>query len=206
MHKRGVYFMNIFMLHTDPRIAASYHNNRHVVKMILESCQLLSTAHRVLDGEEIKVLSEKSGRLNTTYKLNDNRDAILYKSCHVNHPSNKWVRKSAGNYEYLYNLLKGLIEEYHARFDKAHKSEALLDMLKFLPDNIPFTVLSFPKEDLQAIPDEYKDKDAITAYRNYYVAKKPLIYYKKNGNETIELPIPMELQQHLSLQHTINRV
>ena len=44
--------MNIFVLDKDPHIAAQMHCDRHVPKMIVESAQMLSTAHRLLDGEE----------------------------------------------------------------------------------------------------------------------------------------------------------
>ena len=43
--------MNIFYLHENPEICAEYHCDKHVVKMILETAQMLSTAHRIIDGE-----------------------------------------------------------------------------------------------------------------------------------------------------------
>lgn len=189
--------MNIFMLDKNPRLAAYYHHNKHVVKMILESCQLLSTAHRILDGDLEYITSKNTGRKIRHYKLNDNREHILYKACHFNHPSNVWVRKSSGNYEYLYQLLIGLVDEYHNRFNhKAHKSETLLEMLQYKPDNIPFGILEFPKQNLQAMPNIYKDKNAIIAYRNYYVMDKPLVYYKLENNQRVDLPIPEVILKH----------
>jgi len=61
--------MNIFYLHKDPDICASYHCDKHVLKMIIEYAQLLSTAHRMLDGVEEKVLSNSGKRMVTNFKL-----------------------------------------------------------------------------------------------------------------------------------------
>jgi hypothetical protein len=47
--------MNIFVLDTNPAKAAKYHNNKHCVKMILETAQLLSTAHRIIDGKQEEI-------------------------------------------------------------------------------------------------------------------------------------------------------
>ena len=75
--------MNIFFLDTDPKRCAKMHNNRHCVKMILEYAQLLSTAHRVLDGHESVGLSE-SGRKKKVWKLADHDyDNRLYSATHI---------------------------------------------------------------------------------------------------------------------------
>ena len=85
--------MNIFYLDNDPMTCAQMHNDKHVIKMILETCQLLSTAHRIIDGVETMAKS-KTGRnvkrwiipdkyTHGKVKLND----VLYSATHVNHPS-----------------------------------------------------------------------------------------------------------------------
>jgi hypothetical protein len=103
--------MNIFYVHPDPVICAQQHVDKHVVKMILEYAQLLSTAHRVLDGSISVGVSDK-GRKKTSYKLADDRDAVLYSATHLNHPSAKWARHSLANYQHrqcvLLNISKTL--------------------------------------------------------------------------------------------------
>lgn len=149
--------MNIFALDINPSIAAKYHCNKHVVKMIVETVQLLSTANR-LNGID-------KG----------------YKATHNNHPCSVWIRSSKENYEWACDLLKHLHSEWLYRFDhspnKVHKSYnvAIADNLfdsSFLPSNslTPF---------LTVMPEEYiinssKDKmeNAIMSYRNYYANAK----------------------------------
>ena len=62
--------MNIFYLHSEPDQCAKWHCDQHVTKMILEYAQLLSTAHRVCDGEEVQVLSNSGKRMVIQFKLN----------------------------------------------------------------------------------------------------------------------------------------
>src|SRR6056297_2083911 len=111
--------MNIFYLDEDTSKAAQYHMDKHVRKMIIEYAQLLSTAHRVLDGH-VHIDTSDTGRKIKRWYTNDWRDEIFYKSTHVNHPSSRWVRESAYNYTYLYNLFCALCDEYIYRFGKKH--------------------------------------------------------------------------------------
>jgi hypothetical protein len=113
--------MNIFYLSQNPVECAQMHNDKHCVKMILESAQLLSTAHRVLDGVETVGLSQ-SGRKKKIWKLaNDKLDTKLYSATHNNHPSAIWVRQSKNNYVWLFNLFCSLIVEYQHRYEKVHR-------------------------------------------------------------------------------------
>jgi len=112
--------MNIFYLDNDPKVCAEMHNDKHCIKMILEYAQLLSTAHRVLDGTLSVGLSE-TGRKQTRYVLPDNRESKLYVATHINHPSAIWVRKSYANYVWLSKLLTELCREYTYRYGKVHK-------------------------------------------------------------------------------------
>ena len=162
--------MNIFYLDNDPRVCAEMHVDKHVVKMILEYAQLLSTAHRVLDGA-ITVGISKTGRKAKRYVLPDARESILYTATHINHPSAVWVRKSYHNYVWLYRLLQYSCKEYTHRYGKVHKVErsGLLAKLNATPDaliptknNIHFT------DPPAAMPDTYKESDAVKSYHNYY--------------------------------------
>jgi hypothetical protein len=104
--------MNIFYLDEDPKICAQYHCDKHVVKMIIEYAQLLSTAHRVLDGFEGYGASKSGNRQVKIWTIHDSRDEILYKATHVNHPSNIWTRSSVKNYHYMFQLWHYLCLEY----------------------------------------------------------------------------------------------
>ena len=88
--------MNIFYVDQSPVLAAQALADKHVVKMILESAQILSTAHRVLDGA--KIVIKKNNRKHTSWKLLNNRDTVLCQATHVNHPSCVWARESTHNY------------------------------------------------------------------------------------------------------------
>ena len=165
--------MNIFYLDNDPKLCAEMHTDKHVVKMILEYAQLLSTAHRVLDGVPTIDRGGATGRQRTTYILPDNRDAVLYRATHINHPSAVWVRQSHNNYFWLSELLVELCKEYTYRYGKVHKveREGLLNELLHSPANInlskPFT------EPTPAMPDEVKIAgDSIASYKNYYISNK----------------------------------
>lgn len=162
--------MNIFYLHKDPKIAAQMQINKHVVKMILESAQLLSTAHRVIDGfEEIK-LSINGRRLKTWTHPNPTLNSLLYQSTHVNHPCAIWVRQSNENYMWLYEHFKALCEEYTRRYKKIHATDLKLSLtLQHLPEDIPYKDFTEPP---LAMLDIYKASDAVQSYRNYYEGEK----------------------------------
>jgi hypothetical protein len=164
--------MNIFYIHTDPVVAAQAMTDKHVVKMILESAQLLSTAHRALDGQEFIQLSKSGARLRKWNHPDAHMDATLYKSTHLNHPSGIWVRQSADNYMWLYKHFIALSEEYYQRYNKRHASELLLSgLLSKVPTNIARIGLT-PM--LVAITDTqwHVPNNPLQSYRNYYVGEK----------------------------------
>lgn len=140
--------MNIFVLDTDIRKCAQYHCDQHVVKMILESVQILCTA------------------------LNKNGLSTPYKSTHVRHPCVLWVEHSYSNFVWLAHLARELNREYCYRFDKtcAHKSIAVLDEIECSShhyNDIGLTTFA------QAMPEQYKVPDnAVQAYRNFYIGEK----------------------------------
>lgn len=138
--------MNIFILDSDPVIAAQMQCDKHVVKMTLESAQLLCTAHQILDGPSPN----------------------LYKPTHKNHPCAIWVRKSHSNYLWLYRHFIALATEYTYRYGKVHLCEQKFrEVLKTPPKAIAFGELTpFAQCVEEKIPD-----NPILAYRNYYNAK-----------------------------------
>ena len=173
--------MNIFYIHADPATCAQQHVDKHVVKMILEYAQLLSTAHRVLDGNQSVGLS-KTGRKQTRYVLSDDRDSVLYSATHLNHPSAKWARHSACNYRWLFKLWIELMREYNYRYGKIHASACLIPFLKEPPKNIQENGFSAP---WRAMPEEYKfDRSepdyTVKSYRAYYLGAKTQMLKWKN--------------------------
>jgi len=148
--------------------------DKHVVKMILETCQLLSTAHRVLDGHknvrEYSSLKTKKTCNKIFYDLdNIYMNINVYLPTHINHPSNVWTRQTSGNYRWLYDHLIGLLDEYTYRYQKTHKCERLLEHLMFAPENIklgPQTTVPL------CMPEKYHDLYSIQSYRNYYNGEK----------------------------------
>lgn len=170
--------MNIFYLDNNPKICAQMHVDKHCVKMILEYAQLLSTAHRVLDGIQSTRLS-KTGRKQTTFVLPDHRESILYSATHINHPSAIWVRQSEQNYRWLFHLFCELLDEYTYRYGKVHACERLVTTLGSPPKNIDmdkrFT------EPTPAMPENYKVAgDSIQSYKNYYLGDKQRMFSWKN--------------------------
>ena len=145
--------MNIFVLDNDIKKCAQYHCDKHVVKMILESAQMLSAALR-LNG------------INQGYKVT-----------HKNHPCTKWTRESLSNWKWLQNLATALNQEYKFRFDRQinHKS---YDLIKTLP--IPQIKDHGLTPFAQAMPNQYKNKNPITAYRDFYCSeKKNILFWTK---------------------------
>ena len=176
--------MNIFYLERTPKLCAMSHHDSHVIKMILEYSQLLSTAHRVLDGHEVIVnYVDKNGKNKTRkeYHLDDKvMNGMLYKATHRNHPSAIWVREHEQNYRFLYMLLCECINEYQFRFGKIHACRKLLNCLRHSPKNIERSPQPFVEPHL-AMPDEYKVIGCnILSYRKYYNLAKQ---FKKNGSE-----------------------
>ena len=92
---------------------------------------------------------------------------ILYKASHINHPSGIWARESTfSNYIWLHALWEELCKEYTYRYGKVHLTQQKLqDILNMPPSNIPDGPLTKMP---QAMPDDVKMKDSISAYRNYY--------------------------------------
>ena len=166
--------MNIFYLDKNPNTAAKMMCDKHIIKMILESAQMLCTAKRVLDGK-LYMAKTKNGRNIKRWRLdNDNEEATIYKAGWLGHPSTQWVLKSAYNYNWLYNHMIALNEEYKLRWQKT-KNHISIDKLGMLlkdpPKNAPINVIG--TDATPAMPDHCKiPNDVVGSYRKYYILEK----------------------------------
>lgn len=161
--------MNIFALDRDPILAAKYHNDRHVTKMILESAQLLSTAHFVLDGEGCR-----------------RRVRGLLKPSHAHHPCTRWAHSSTGAYRWLHAHMGGLLEQFAARYGRLH-------VYGYPPKASLYTRLAVEPLGLQdcpappfaqAMPLMYRRPDPVQAYRLYYFYEKSHLAHWRDPAET----------------------
>jgi hypothetical protein len=140
--------MNIFILDQDPTLAAKFQCDKHVVKMIVESAQMLCT-----------VMLEQG----LTFEGQ-------YKPTHRNHPCTRWVNESMANYQWLCDHAIALCEEYTKRYGKVHKSQAIIEQC--LMGNCSEEQLT---PFAQAMPDQYKSNNAVQSYREYYrIEKAPI--------------------------------
>lgn len=144
--------MNIFHLHENPVTAAELQCDKHVVKMALESVQILcAIAHR--------------------YNL-DHRVPSCYKPTHQNHPCVRWAGDTRENFVWLLCHATALCLEYRARFGRRHKSSRLLPDLADLASCIPVGKTTPPP---LCMPENYHGPDAVEAYRAYYYFEKSRI-------------------------------
>ena len=177
--------MNIFYISEDPRQAAEWMVDKHVVKMILETAQILSTAHRVLDGKEVVNNVYVNGSLPARYRkkktwvLEDNRNDILYTATHINHPSSVWARQSVENYNWLVDHLFALGDEYHCRYGKRHVSITKLGLTLQSP---PFALTEWDATPMPCcMPEECKiSDDPVLNYQEYYRTSKARMHSWKN--------------------------
>ena len=152
--------MNIFAIEEDKSgnidwiESARSQDNYRVVKMILESCQILSTV------------------------LNEQGIDAPYRSFNPKHPSCLWAAESSDNFENLIIHCTAMIEEYHSRFQKIHKCSAVLQKIVDLYDASKFPT-SEPTPLRMAMPDEYRSENIVESYRRFY-ASKPRVRYPKN--------------------------
>lgn len=140
--------MNIFVIDEDPYKAAMHMHDKHVVKMVLESAQLICTTRRLLGDD----------------------NPMLYKITHINHPCTIWARESVQNYLWLCRHFKALCEEYTYRYGRTHVCERFIpimcDELKYPLNDWPLTTFRL------AMPEKYKTDDPVQSYRNYYLGEK----------------------------------
>lgn len=140
--------MNVFYVDENPGIAAKSLIDKHVVKMTLETAQILSTA-LAAHGQDAP-----------------------YKPTHKNHPVVQWAAKSRGNFIWLCWHGHWLAWEYQLRYGRVHASEDVIHQCWQKAFSIPDRPFSPPP---QCMPEQYRGDDAVLAYRRYYVfGKLPL--------------------------------
>ena len=137
--------MNIFILDYNPMQNVKYYFDSHVVKMVTETAQILSSAY-YFTGEE---------------------DLAQYKLTHKNHPCCRWARENISNWRYLYILGLCIYSEYQYRYEKEHKSGEVLLKMEFptLPKGL---ITELPK----CMPEEYQCDSVVESYRKYYIYGK----------------------------------
>ena len=157
--------MNIFYFDDSPVTSAEAQPDKMLVKMPLETAQMLCTAHRELDGDEYA-------------------DSVgLYKRAYWNHPCTIWARECNENYSWLYAHFLALGMEYTYRYNKEHASiTKLAKPLMHFPKNIKSGKMTTVA---QAMPDQYKNKDPIKAYRDYCINEKTYAQWNKNRAKPI---------------------
>lgn len=142
--------MNIFFLDKDPKIAArKILWRRHIVKMPIESAQMLSTACNLSLGKQ----------------------DLLYDISHKNHPCSKWVRLSSENYSWLIEHSLEICKIYTELYKKVHNSQAIIEICASLKNNIKFRhekLIPMP----QCVPRQYYKNTTVEAYIAYYLGEK----------------------------------
>lgn len=184
----------MFFLDYDPQKCAQMHVSKHVTKMCIEYAQLMSTAHRVLDGTEYTDLTA-NGRRIKRWRLDDDREQSLMKASHINHPSAIWCRENLANYRWLFRMWSHLLEEYTYRYGKVHACARLKDILRFPPTKIKVDEFFAPTPamppDLKIVaenPQPGRKYDSLKSYHNYYnVAKRGFATWQGKVNSR---PIP----------------
>jgi hypothetical protein len=199
--------MNIFALDADPAKAAQMHADVHVVKMILETAQLLSTAwHELHSGYTLPLDSpnvlaglarvtapsvrpsappdpvEADGALHAGAKPSTIwllGGQRIYAPTHSDHPCAVWVRAGRANYAWLWMLGMSLCDEYTYRYTKEHATLKVLRALELVPPNCAGGNLT---PFAQCMPEQYRQNSATQAYRNYYrTDKSALLSYTKRA-------------------------
>ena len=153
--------MNIFAIegtgnNIDWVKSAKSQDNYRVVKMILESCQMLCTTLNELSGKQV----------------------TPYRSTHKSHPSTKWVCASSANFESLVEHTMAMLEEYTERFGKVHKCASVLEKCLDIYDPSLFPSQEQTRLPL-AMPYEFHSDNIIESYRRFY-ASKPRMRYPKD--------------------------
>lgn len=178
--------MNIFVLDENPRKAAQFHCDKHVVKMILEAGQMMCSSHWLwnLRTHRKKLSDFKRVRDAKEFVINNTSSKHLppWSMTHVRHPCTLWTAENTGNYVWHTELMRGLLDEYTLRYQKKHKSEPVYEwLLKNKPQNISAgTKTDHPL----CMPDDCKVVgDPVQSYRNYYnIHKSYMAKWNKLGN------------------------
>jgi hypothetical protein len=185
--------MNIFYIDESPSEIAKALVDKHIVKMPVESAQMLSTAKRLLDGKPASVPHWRNGKPKEkilyllpgeSYKIfkqptkdgfDEWSDSVgywnqkCYAVAHAHHPSTVWTMANRTNYQWHYELFVEMMKEYSRRYSRKHQCEQLLHFLSRSPDNIPDGEFTPPTP---AMPDKYKVESVLESYRSFYAGEK----------------------------------
>lgn len=171
--------MNIFTTNDCPVISAHEMCDKHVVKMIVEYAQLMSTAHRVLDGKEYYDKTKAGRRIKRWLHPDKFLENNLYKASHIKHPSGIWCRSTTGNYDWLYNHFIASCEEYTHRYGRTHLTfTKLADTFLTHPKNLPngprqeFAVAIAADQTCRQIPG-FDSLKPVDKYKQYIINDKP---------------------------------
>ena len=146
--------MNIFVLDKNPEIAASMACDKHVVKMIVETAQMMCTV------------------------ISSHGYDTPYRPTHKNHPCTLWAGQSRDNWNWLIDYGMGLCDEYTRRYGRVHKSQSVIEWCAMKHIDLPNTART---PFAQAMPPQYKNTNPIKAYRDYYVGEKSYMAKWKLG-------------------------
>jgi len=175
--------MNVFFLDEDPDRAGMMQCDKHVVKMNCEYAQMMSTAHRVIDGKKWTDRTANGRKISRWWLENELFDKNLYKASHINHPSNIWLRKNPANYQWLYRMWVSTLREYERRYERTHESKKLISLLGNVPEGLANKPYQFsqPPPAMKEYPQCIVPGDAVTSYRNYYWEAKRSFATWKTG-------------------------
>jgi len=194
--------MNVFYTNSDPIVCADEHCVTHTNKMITEYAQLLSTAHRVLDG-----VPHRNAKNRLEYRLSGECDTNMYKATHVNHPSAQWVRESSGNYEWLLTVLMQLCENYKRYKGKQQKVEwCALPWLMDLPKNINVNSVTEPPVCApDRIVDVYNKCKSVTWAYKHFIVDKIMLWekYPEMGKRAVNTDFYIEPVWYREIRKTV---
>ena len=177
--------MNIFYLDKSATVAAEYHCNNHVVKMILEAGQMLCTAHWLTMPEfkaRVQLGLKPKAAIQEIRALKPAQDLPPWGITHVHHPSCVWTRQSVQHYRWHSDLGLELCAEYTKRYQKHHKSKVVHEWLATHLPSIPDLPFVDPPT---CMPEDAKvPGDAVLSYRNYYsVYKRRMAVWRPRAPE-----------------------
>lgn len=178
-----------------PKKSAEQQCDKHINKMYIETAQILSTAHRLLDGQFTIVADKKTGKAKKHWDLFLGRDdfegeQILYKVAHRHHPCVIWSMETDSNYRWLWHHCYALSLEYQHRYGKMHKTDTVMWALRDSPVNISIGPLTPFKLAMKSNPECMIDGNAVESYRRFYMTKQKrfkMVWTKRNIPEWFKL-------------------
>jgi hypothetical protein len=180
--------MNLFILDENTKLCAEYHSDQHVMKMAMEATQLACTALAIARGKYYEVprkTPELTARLGPIKKLCGIEG--LYLPTHPGHPCSVWMSLSHENFQWGCQLGMDLFHETLYRFDKTHKSEAILykameyNKLNNIIPNNPMTPYAIAIN-YERYPTVLREGSAVMIYRDYY--RKAKRVFETKGRAT----------------------